>query len=83
MDDTFSGLGVKLDMEKKSLALTRNDDPSWSATFTFERPSPDRMVLDGEMGGRKAGMGLELVPLEKFLLVSHGFAWILDRPFNW
>ena len=40
------------------------------------------MTLDGEMDGKQIQMRLELFPREKFLLVSRGFNWIQEYPFN-
>jgi hypothetical protein len=82
MDDTFSRFGSKINMETKSLTLSKFDDPKWAATFSVEQPAADRMVLQGEMGGKKVQMRLELFPREKFLLVSRGFNWIQEYPFN-
>jgi hypothetical protein len=82
MDDTFAGYGAKIDMTAKSLALTKAADPKWGASFVFEQPAPDRMTLAGQMDGKKIQMRLELFPREKFLLVSRGFNWVQEYPFN-
>jgi uncharacterized membrane protein YphA (DoxX/SURF4 family) len=50
--------------------------------LAFQRPAPGRLVLDGSMSGRKIHMELELVDRDKFLLVSRGFHWIQEYPFN-
>jgi hypothetical protein len=39
-------------------------------------------LLDGTMEGHKMRMLLQLVDREKFLLVSRGFHWIQEYPFN-
>ncbi|HKQ72357.1 MAG TPA: DoxX family protein [Blastocatellia bacterium] len=82
MDDTFARFGSKINMETKSLTLTKQDDPKWTATFSFQQPAADRMILQGEMDGKKVQMRLELFPREKFLLVNRGFNWIQEYPFN-
>ncbi len=82
MDDTFAYFDSKFDAAKKSLTMTKYDDPTWSATFTFQQTAPDRLVLDGEMDGKSVQMRLELQPRENFLLVSRGFRWIQEYPFN-
>jgi len=82
MDDTFARFGSKIDIETKSLTLSKRDDPKWTATFSFQQPAADRMVLQGEMDGKKVQMRLELFPRERFLLVSRGFNWIQEYPFN-
>ena len=67
---------------KKTLVLTKGSDKNWKATFTFQRPTPNRLTLDGEMDGRKTQMQLQLVDRTKFLLLSRGFHWIQEYPLN-
>jgi hypothetical protein len=38
--------------------------------------------MDGNMDGHRIHMQLQLVDLNKFLLVSRGFRWIQEYPFN-
>ena len=40
------------------------------------------MTLTGTMDGKPIEMRLQLFPREKFLLVSRGFNWIQEFPFN-
>jgi hypothetical protein len=82
MDDTFARFGTKIDMETKSLTLSKFNDPKWTAIFSFQQPAADRMILQGDMDGKKVLMRLDLFPREKFLLVSRGFNWIQEYPFN-
>ena len=39
-------------------------------------------MLDGNMNGHQLQMQLQLFDREKLLLVSRGFHWIQERPFN-
>ena len=82
MDDTFQGYAAKIDEGVKTLTLTSAADKNWTATFAIERPETGRMILDGQMDGRKVRFDLRLFDREKFLLVSRGFNWIQERPFN-
>lgn len=82
MDDTFARFGTKIDMETKSLTLSKYNDPKWTAIFSFQQPAADRMILQGAMDGKKVRMRLDLFPRERFLLVSRGFNWIQEYPFN-
>jgi len=82
MDDTFVPFNSKIDVDAKSIVLTRAGNDKWSSTFSFDRPSPDRMALDGEMDGKKVRLRLELLPRENFLLVTRGFNWVQEYPFN-
>jgi len=49
--------------------------------FVFERPSPDRMTLEGFMDGKPVRMRLALFPRERFL-PSRGFSWVQEYPYN-
>ena len=71
-----------IDTGDNTLKLTKNDDKDWKASFAYTRPAPDRLVLDGEIDGHKEKMELQLVDRSKFLLVSRGFHWIQEYPFN-
>ena len=82
MDDTFIQLNSKIDVEAKSLVLTKAGNGTWSSTFSFDRPAPDRMTLHGQMDGKTIEMRLELFPRENLLLVTRGFNWIQEYPFN-
>jgi hypothetical protein len=75
-------VGSKIDEGAKSINLTKPADQKWAAAFSFERPSASRLILSGEMDGRKVQMRLELFPRENFLLVTRGFNWIQEYPLN-
>ena len=82
MDDSFAGYGASIDLKKDTLALTKADDKQWRATFTFRRIGADRLIVDGRMDNHTIHMGLVLVDRSKLLLVSRGFHWVQDYPFN-
>lgn len=82
MDDTTSSFGAAIDTSTRAISLTRSDDKNWKAAFTFQRPGPESLILDGSMDQRTIHMELQLVDREKFLLVSRGFHWIQEYPFN-
>jgi hypothetical protein len=82
MDDSFARYGASINVGGKTLALTKSSDKNWKANFTFERVATDQLFLDGEMDSHKIHMQLRLVDRGKFLLVSRGFHWIEEYPFN-
>jgi hypothetical protein len=81
MDDTFVGFGNTIDMSAKTVTLSRQPGAT-VARFTIEQPAAGRLVLDGVLDGKKMRLALELFPREKFLLVSRGFNWVQEYPFN-
>ncbi len=82
MDDTAVTFNNTIDITAKSLELTRAGDTTWKSTFSFNRPSPYLMTLDGAMDGRKVRMRLELLPRESFKLTTRGFNWVQEYPYN-
>jgi uncharacterized membrane protein YphA (DoxX/SURF4 family) len=82
MDDSFAYYGTEINLKSGTLVLTKFDDKNWKANFSLRRPTPDQLVLNGEMDGHNVEMQLQLRDRKKFLLVSRGFHWVQERPFN-
>lgn len=82
MDDTLLSLGATMDAKTQSVAFTKTSDKNWKGNFAYQRPAPDKLILDGEMGGHKMHMEMQLVDRNKFLLVNRGFHWVQEYPFN-
>lgn len=81
-DDSFAWFGVSFNQPNRTLALTKDDDKKWKASFTYQRPAKDRLILDGDMDSHKIHMQLQLVDRDKLLLISRGFHWVQEYPFN-
>ncbi|MGC1291952.1 MAG: hypothetical protein WA855_11795, partial [Candidatus Acidiferrales bacterium] len=82
-EDTSHLYSAKIDMNAKTVALTSFTDKNWKANFSFAQPAPSQLVLDGSTtDGHKIHAQLELFDRSKFLLVSRGFHWISEHPFN-
>ena len=90
MDDTFVGYPATIDMAAKTIAVTAVPNvpnaPAATggptATFTFRQPDPEHLILEGTLDGRKLRMETRLFDRNNFLLVTRGFNWIQERPFN-
>ena len=82
MDDSFAYYGASINLNGKSLSLTKDDDKNWKANFNFQSVAQDQLILDGEMDSHEIHMQLQLFDRSKFLLVSRGFHWIQEYPFN-
>jgi uncharacterized membrane protein YphA (DoxX/SURF4 family) len=72
----------KLDEKAGTLELSKPSDQKWKANFKVDQPSPNLMVLSGEMDGKKIVAKLHKVELNSFLLNNRGFHWISEFPFN-
>jgi hypothetical protein len=80
MDDTFFYLGSKVDTGAKTVALSRGT--SAAGSLTFQQPAADQLVFDGAIDNHKIHMETSLVDHTKFMLLSRGFNWIQEFPFN-
>jgi hypothetical protein len=82
MDDSFVGYGATINLNGRTIALTKANDRNWRAKFNFQRPAPDQLILDGDVDNHKIHMQLRLVDRDAFLLANSHFHWIAEYPFN-
>ena len=78
IDDSFASYGASVNLPERTLALTKKDDKNWRASFTFQRPAGDQLILDGRMDNHQVHMELKLTDRNSFVLVSRGFHWIQE-----
>lgn len=75
MDDTFAVFGNKSARPRsRSPSQARQREMGSDLRLRATR-APDRMVMSGEMDGKKVRMELELFPRDRFLLVTRGSDW--------
>ena len=82
MDDLFTGYGARIDAASGMIGLTKGSDKNWKAEWKFQRAGADGLKIDGQMDGRPVHMDLKRLDRSKLLLVSRGFHWIQEYPFN-
>ena len=93
MDGTVGAFPTRVDTATKTIAFTApptgppgsgaSPPPAVKGKLTYEQPSPDVLILAGEdPTGRTLRLETRLFDRNKFLLVSRGFHWVQDRPFN-
>jgi hypothetical protein len=82
IDDSFTGYQSSIDEKEKTLTLSKSNDKNWKATFTYARPAPNQLVLDGSMDGQKVHLQLKLFDRDKLTLISRGFHWISEYPYQ-
>jgi hypothetical protein len=80
MDDSLVYYAAKIDQTAASLTLTRPNSTG-SASLHIEREAPDRLMLDGTMDGHTVHMELRRTDTS-FPLVTRGFHWVQEYPFN-
>jgi hypothetical protein len=82
MDDTFVTYRAAVDVEQRTITLNNATDKGAAVRLGFERPAPDRLTLDGTMDQKKVRLQLRLFDEKNFMLLSRGFHWIQEYPFN-
>jgi hypothetical protein len=80
MDGSQSDYGLILG--KRRLALTKDDDKTWRPSLAYKETQPGLLALDGTMDGRKTRLTLRREDESSYRLVSRGFHWINETPFN-
>jgi len=80
-DDTFTGFPVTIDQKAGTIAVAKGNDKNFGI-LKYQRVRPDAMKLDGSMEGKPVHLELKLVDRSKMMLVSRGFHWVQEYPFN-
>jgi hypothetical protein len=78
MDDSARGFAAEYDTGNHRLTLTSQGTTKQQVVYQYSQPDPDHVVLDGD----SLVVRLKRVDTSKFLLMSRGFNWINERPFN-
>jgi len=78
LDDSIVPYGASVNLPERTLALTKSDDENWKASFKFQRPAGDQLILDGRMDNHQVHMELQLTDRNSFVLVSRGFHWVQE-----
>ncbi|PXX63923.1 hypothetical protein DFR70_105105 [Nocardia tenerifensis] len=91
MDGTLVPVVGTVDAEAHTLTVSQvagtvspgqvaQPQPTQIATFTFTRPVPDRLRLEGQLDGHQVTLSLEQMNLDSFPLRRTGFQWVQDYP---
>ncbi|HUQ82776.1 MAG TPA: hypothetical protein VM076_16615 [Gemmatimonadaceae bacterium] len=82
MDQSFERFGGTIDSVKRTLTLRKATDSTWKPVLAYERPTPTSLTFEGDIDGRRVRMAMTQHDLNKFLLISRGFNWVQEFPFN-
>ena len=82
MSDKRERYGITLEEARKGFSLKKRDDPNLIASFTYQRPDPRTLIVDGQLGSDRIHAVAHLEPETDFLLQTRGFHWINEVPFN-
>jgi hypothetical protein len=81
MNDQRLRYGIAIDEKKQTISFAKRDDPKTTFTLAYAHPRPDVLTLDGLSGGRTihAVCHRSAAPSS---LMTRGFHWISEAPFN-
>lgn len=82
MDLSFVRFGATIDTVKRTLALRKASDSTWRSVLTYERPTPTRLTVEGDIDGKRVRMAMTQRDLNTFFLISRGFNWVQEYPVN-
>jgi hypothetical protein len=75
-DDSLARYNVSIDPYNHTLAVRKPRSRTWKADFTFQRPKPDEIVVDGEMDEHRIHAELRLVDPDSFRVLNSTFRWV-------
>jgi hypothetical protein len=73
---------LKLDEKKGTMTLTQYKDPKWRAVFSYRKPAPGVLDMQGMIDGQTIRARLRRMDESRFMLVSRGFHWVNEYPIN-
>jgi len=76
LDDSFARYGISVDTYNHVIRLSKGGSKKWKSEFSFERPSQNKLILDGEMDGQKIHAELRLQEFDTLRLLNSPFRWI-------
>jgi hypothetical protein len=82
MNDSRDRYNIEMDEAKRTFIMTRRFEPEKKTTVAYHQPAPDRLVLEGTFDGKKVRALLHRTEPPTFLLMTRGFHWINERPYN-
>jgi hypothetical protein len=82
MNDSRERYFVELDAERKTLTLSGREKPDQKDVLTYEDSEATKLQLTGQLKGRRLRARLRRTDPADFLLLSRGFHWITEYPFN-
>ena len=73
---------LELEADTNRLRLRKRSDPQWRAELGYEQHSEEQLVLTGSFGAETIRARLRRMPTTQFPLISRGFHWINEFPYN-
>jgi hypothetical protein len=82
MNDTFRRYNAVVDTTARTPVLTFGNSTQAKSPLTYQRPTKERLLVDGTLDGHAVHMELAFRDPDSYLVRSRGFHWIQELPFN-
>jgi hypothetical protein len=82
MNDSTKGLYFKADTLKKTVELNSYSDTAYKSTFTYYHPDAEHLIFTGKIKNDSVYIKMKKVDMQKMRLISRGFHWINEYPYN-
>ena len=82
IDDQMPRYMITDDPEKKALTVALRTDPAKTGTLAYSNPEPGVLTLEGSFLGETISARLRKNEHPEYLLMSRGFNWVQEFPFN-
>jgi hypothetical protein len=82
VNDSRQRYFATLDPAQRTIEIFDRNHPKKLDRFRYAQPAPGRLVLEGTLDGHAIHAALHRLDPRSFLLVSRGFHWINEYPFN-
>jgi len=82
MNDSRHRYNLDIDPQKGTLEMTPREDPRTKSTLSYKTLGPRLLAVEGTLDRQKIRARLHRVDESSFLLLSRGFHWINEYPFN-
>lgn len=81
-NDNTKSYDAVFDTSARTLTLTTTDSAKAKSPLSYQRPSHERLLIDGTLDGHAVHLELAFRDPDSFLQRSRGFRWISEVPFN-
>ena len=82
MDQSFVRFGATIDTTRHTLTLRKGTDSTWKPVLTYERPTPTKLTIEGDIDGEHVRLAMTQRDLKTFFLLTRGFNWVQEYPVN-
>ncbi|MET0299118.1 MAG: hypothetical protein ABW036_05130 [Flavitalea sp.] len=82
MGDSLTWMKIKIDTTRKTVTLTNTKDSTLMYDLSYQLPDKEHLVFAGKFRGDTALINTEKFELSRFKLVSRGFNWVNEFPYN-